>query len=76
MASSVLLVNRRRGGTLSTIVIAAVAARLSVVVVVATGGLYACSAELLAKVGEGNLQLGEVLKGNKELCVGDSVVGS
>ena len=63
-------------GTCATSVVAAVAARPAVAVALATGALDACSAELLAKVGEGNLQLGEVLKGNKELCVGDSVVGS
>ena len=64
----------RSSGTLSTIVVAAVAPCPAVVVVVATGGLDACSAKLLAKVGYGNLKLGYVLKGNKELWVGGSEV--
>ena len=75
VASSVLLVARRRSGTLSTIVVAAVSACPVVVVVVATGGLDACSTEFLAKVGDGNLNLGKVLKGNEDLCVGGSPVG-
>ena len=65
VASSVLLVTRRRGGTLSTVVVAAVSALPAVLVVVATGGLDACSAEVLAKVGDGDLEIGEVLKGNE-----------
>ena len=44
-------------------------------VVVATGVLYACSAELLAKIGNGNLKLGKVQKGSEELCVGGIAVG-
>ena len=64
VASSLLLVVRFRSGTLSTILVAAVAARPAVVVLVATRGLDACSAELLAKIGNGNLKLGKVLKGN------------
>ena len=64
MAISFLLVARRWSGTVSNIVVAAVAARPAVVVVVAAVGLDACSAELLAKVGDGNLNLDEVLKGN------------
>ena len=52
--------------------VAAVSARTLVVVALATTGLDACSAELLAKVGGSNLKLGEVLKGNEELCVGVS----
>ena len=75
MASRILLVTRRRGGTLSTVVAVAFAARPAVVVVVATGGVDACSAELLAKVGGGNLKLGKVLKGNVELCVCVIAVG-
>ena len=75
VASSVLLVTCFRGGILSTVVAAAVAACPEVVVVIATGGLDACSAELLAKVDDGNLKLGEVLKGNNELCVCGSAVG-
>ena len=61
-------------GTVSTIVVAAVTARPEVVVAVDDGGIDACSAELLAKVDDGNLKLGKVLKGNEELCVGGSVV--
>ena len=75
VARSVLLVARHRGGTLSTIIVAAVAARPAAVVVVATKGLDAWSAKLLAKVDDGNLNLGEVLKGNEELCVCGSAVG-
>ena len=74
VASSVLLVTRRRGGTLSTVVVAAVAARPAAVVVVYTGGCDACSAKFLAKVVDGCLDLGEVLKVNEELCVGGSEV--
>ena len=70
------MVTRHRGGTLSTVVVIAVAARTSVFVVVATVGLDACTAELLAKVGYGDLKLGKVLKGNEELCMCGSVVGS
>ena len=65
MASSVLLVDHHRSGTLSTRVVAAGAARPAVVFRVAAGGLDACSSEFLAKVGDGNLKFGEVLKGNK-----------
>ena len=75
VASSVLLVACPRSGKLSTIVVAAVAACPAVVVVVATGGLDSSSSELLAKVDDGNLKLGEVLKGNEELYVGGSAVG-
>ena len=76
VASSVVMLARRRGGKLSTIVVTAVSARPAVVVVVATRGLDAFSTELLAKVGNGNLKLGEVLKGNEELCVCGSAVRS
>ena len=68
------MVTRCRGGTLSTIVVTSVAVCPTVVVVVATGGIDAYSAELLVKVGDGNLKLGKVLKGNEELCVGVSAV--
>ena len=64
VASSFVLVACCRSGAISTIVVAAVAVRLEVVVVVATGGLYVCSSKLLANVGNGNLKLGKVLKGN------------
>ena len=75
MASSILLVACRRSGTFSTGVVAAGAARPEVVVQVADGGLYACSAELLAKVSDGNLKFGKVLMGKEELGVGGSAVG-
>ena len=65
---------RQRSGTLSTILVAAVAARPALVVVLDTGVLGSCSAEFLAKVGNGNLKISEVLKGNEELCVGGSAV--
>ena len=74
MASSLLLVSLCRSGTLPTILVAAVAACPAVVVVVATGGLDAYSANLLAKVGDSNLKLGKILKGNVELGVGGSAV--
>ena len=61
-------------GIISTIVVAAVNTRPALVVVVATRGLDDCSTELLAKVGDGNLKLGEVLKGNEKLCMGGSAV--
>ena len=67
LESNLLLVARLWCGTYATSVIAAVAARPSVVVAVATGGLDSCSAELLAKVDDSNMKLGEVLKGNEEL---------
>ena len=75
VASSVLLVNFRRDGKLSNVVVAAIAARPVLVVVVSTRGFDASSAELLAKVGDGNLKLGEVLKGNEDICMCGSVVG-
>ena len=55
-------------------VVAAGAARLAVVVRGAAEGLDACSAELLSKVGDGNMKFGEVLQGNYELGVGGSAV--
>ena len=51
------------------------AARPAVVVQVAAGGLDYSSAELLAKVGNGNLKFGDFLKGHEELGVGGSAVG-
>ena len=60
----------RRSRKFSTGVVAAGAARSEVVVRGAAGGLDACSAELLSKVGDGNMKFGEVLKGNEELGVG------
>ena len=46
--------------------VAAGAARPAVVVQGASGGLDACSAELLLEVGNGNLKLREVLQGDEE----------
>ena len=40
----------------------------------AARGIDACSAELLAKVGDGNMKFGEVLQCNEELGVGGSAV--
>ena len=51
-------------GKISTIVVAVVASRPALVVEVAAGGLDARSAELLVKVGDSNLKLGEFLKCN------------
>ena len=76
VASSILLVACHRSGTFSTGVVAAGAARPEVVVQVADGGLYACSAELLSEVGDGNMKLREVLQVNKELGVDDSAICS
>ena len=45
-----------------------------VVVWVAAGGLDACSAELLVKVGDGNMKFGEVLQCDEELVVVGSAV--
>ena len=47
--------------------VAAVAAHPVVAVVLANRGIDACSANFLAKVGDGNLQLGEVLKVDEEM---------
>ena len=51
----------RRSGAFSTGVVAADAARPSVVVRGAFKGLDTCSAELLSKVGDGNMKFREVL---------------
>ena len=75
MVSSFLLVARRWSGTFSTIVVPAVAACPSVAVVVAALGLDACSAKLLAQVGDGNLEIDKVLKVNEEMYVGGSAIG-
>ena len=53
-----------RSGTFSTGVVAAGAAHPAVVVRVDAGGLDTCSAELLAQVGDGNMNFGEVLQDN------------
>ena len=54
--------------------VAAGAARSEVVVRGAAGGLDACSAELLSKVGDGNMKFREVLQGVEDLGVGGSSV--
>ena len=74
VASSILLVAYRRSGTFSNGVVAAGSARPIVVVLGAAGGLDACSAELLSKVGDGNMKFGKVLQGDDELGVGGSAV--
>ena len=74
MASSILLVACRRSGTFLTGMVAAGAACLSVVVQGAAGGLDTCSAEFLSEVGDGNMELCEVLQGDEELGVGGSAV--
>ena len=74
VASRILLVACHKTGTFSTGVVAAGIARLAVVVWVAAGGIDACSAELLAQVGNGNMEFGEVLQGNEDLGVGGSPV--
>ena len=72
--SSILLVAFRRSGTFSTGVVAAGAACPAVVVRGAAGGLDTCSAELLSEVGDGNMQLREVLQVDEELEVGGRAV--
>ena len=74
VAGSILLVAYCRSGEFSTGVVAAGAARPAVVVWGAVGGLDACSAELLSKVGDGNMKFGKVLQGDEELGVGGSAV--
>ena len=54
--------------------VAAGVARPAVVVWGAARGLDACSAELLAKVGDGDIKFGEVLQVNEELVVSGSAV--
>ena len=61
MAISILLVDCHRSGTFSTGVVAGGAARPAVVVQGAAGGLDTCIAELLSKVGDGNMKSCEVL---------------
>ena len=75
VASSILLVACRRSRTFSTGVIAAGVACPAVVVQGAAGGLDTCIAELFLEVGDGDMQLREVLQGNEELGVGDRAVG-
>ena len=54
--------------------IAAGAACLAVVVRGSAGGIDTCSAELFSEVGDGDMQLHEVLQGNEELGVGGRAV--
>ena len=75
VASSILLVACRRSGTFSTGVVAAGAACPAVVVRGAAGGLDTCSAEFFSEVGDGDMQLREVLQGDEELGVGRRAVG-
>ena len=75
VASSILLVACRRSRTFSTGVIAAGAAFPAVVVRGVTGGLDTCSAELFSEVGDGVMQLRDILQGNEELGVGRRAVG-
>ena len=74
VASRILLVACRRSGTFSIGVVAEGAACPEVVVWGAAGGLDTCSAELLSEVGNGNMKLRKVLRGNEELGVGGSAV--
>ena len=75
MASSILLVACHRSGTFSTWVVAAGATCPAVVVRGAAGGLDTCSAELFSEVGDGDMQLCEVLQGDEELGVSGRAVG-
>ena len=75
VASSILLVVCRRSRTFSTGVIAAGAACPVVVVQGAAGRLDTCSAELISEVGDGDMQLREILQGDEELGVGRYAVG-
>ena len=76
VASSILLVACRRSRKFSTEVIAAGATCPAVVVQGAVGGLDTCSAELFLEVGDGDMQLREVLQGDEDLVVGGRAVGS
>ena len=75
VASSILLVACHRSGTFSNGVVAAGAACPAVVVRGASRGLDTCGAELLSEVGDGNMQLREVLQGYEDLGVGIRAVG-
>ena len=70
VVSSIVLVECRRSRKFSTGLIAAGAACPAVVVQGAAGGLDTCSAELFSEVGDGDMQLREVLQGDEELGVG------
>ena len=75
VACSILLVVCRRSRTFLTGVVAAGAACPAEVVRGAAGGLDTCSAEFFSKVGDGDMQLREVLQGDEELEVGGRAVG-
>ena len=75
VASSILLFACHRSSTFSTGVVAAGAACPAVVVRGAAGGLDTCSAGLFSEVGDGDMQLREVLQGDEELGVGGRSVG-
>ena len=75
IASSILLVACCRSSTFLTGVVAAGAACPEVVVRGAAGGLDTCSAELFSEVGDGDMQLCEVLQGDEELGLGGRAVG-
>ena len=64
-----------RSRTFSTGVIAAGAACPEVVVRGAAGGLDTCITELFSEVGDGDMQLCEILQGDEELGVGRYAVG-
>ena len=74
VVSSILLVACCRSRIFSTGAVAAGAVRPSVVVRGASGGLYACSAKLLSKVGDGTMKFREVLQDDEDLGVGGSAV--
>ena len=74
MASIILLVACRRSGKFPIGVVVVGAARPAVVVWGSSGGLDACSAELLLKFGDGNINFSEVLQGDEELGLGGSAV--
>ena len=74
VVSIILLVACRRSRTFSTGVIAAGAACPAVVVRGVAGGLDTCSAELFSEVGDGDMQLREILQGGEELGVGRCAV--
>ena len=75
VASSILLVACRRSRTFSTGVVAEGASCPAVVVRGAAGGLDTCSIELFSEVGDGDMQLREVLQGYEDLGVGIHAVG-
>ena len=75
VASRILLVACRKSRTFSTGGVAADAACPAVVVRGAARGLDTCSAELFSDVGDGDMQLCEVLQGDEDLGLGGRAVG-